>query len=165
MSKPGTFKKIKEVSVCDLPESQRLAVALSKCLKTGDVITFKGTLGAGKTEFCRSLIHALGYAEDVPSPTFNLVQIYEPPIEDQETPAVWHMDLYRLEEPEEIFELGIEEGFDTAISLIEWPDRMGKYLPQDHLKINLSVADDTDARSISFAGGKYWQQKLAVLEV
>ena len=118
---------MKEFYLEDLSKSRQLACRLAPMLKTGDILTFEGELGAGKTEFCRAIIHALGYNEDVPSPTFNLVQTYEPPHDDMARPAVWHMDLYRLEKPQDVFELGIEDGFDTAITLIEWPDRMGAY--------------------------------------
>lgn len=155
----------KDFYLKDLPTCRLLASRLAPLLKTGDIVTFTGGLGAGKTEFCRAIIHALGYDEDVPSPTFNLVQIYEPQLEDLKTPAVWHMDLYRLEDEEDVFELGIEDAFDSAVTLIEWPDKMGKFLPEDHLKIRLSMAEDQGARNISFSGGKYWQQKLAALEV
>lgn len=151
---------LKEFQLDNLAKSRLLAGRLSALLETGDVLAFEGNLGAGKTEFCRAIIHALGYNEDVPSPTFNLVQTYEPALEDRKTPAVWHMDLYRLESPEEVFELGIEDGFDTAITLIEWPERMGRYLPQEHLKISLSTADKEGARNIVFSGGDYWKVRL-----
>ncbi len=152
--------KINEFIVDDLSKSQILASRLATLLKTGDILTFEGNLGAGKTEFCRAIIHAVGYLEDVPSPTFNLVQVYEPDIVDADKPAIWHMDLYRLEKPEEIFELGIEEGFDTAITLIEWPDRMGRYLPQGSLEIKMVMGDAEGARKITFSGSEYWKKRL-----
>ncbi len=156
---------IKELYLKDLSACRTLAKKLAMLLKTGDIITLDGNLGTGKTEFCRAIIHALGYNEDVPSPTFNLVQVYEPELDDMETPAVWHIDLYRLENEEDVFELGIEDAFDTAVTLIEWPEKMGRFLPQEHLKINLKMAATEEARSITFAGGAYWQKKLGALEV
>lgn len=148
----------------DIAASRRLAGQFSALLKVGDIITFEGNLGAGKTEFCRAIIHALGFNEDVPSPTFNLLQTYEPDVDDEVTPAVWHLDLYRLERPEDVFELGVEEGFDTAITMIEWPDRMGRYLPDEHLKVSLSMTDIEGARKISFSGSEYWAARLKDLK-
>ena len=156
---------MKEFYLEDLTKSRLLAGRLSTMLKTGDILTFEGTLGAGKTEFCRAIIHALGYQEDVPSPTFNLVQIYEPEIDDLNTPAVWHLDLYRLESARDVFELGIEDGFDTAVTMIEWPDRMGDYLPAEHLKIKLSHGDLDGSRNISFEGSPGWLDRIAGLEI
>lgn len=144
----------------DLAATQNFAKLFAPILKTGDVVAFDGTLGAGKTELCRSIIHALGLADDVPSPTFNLVQVYDPPAEDQTTPTIWHMDLYRLEQPEEIFELGVEEAFDTAVSLIEWPSKMGAYLPVGFLTIRLEVGVETHQRQLSLWGDKVWQARL-----
>lgn len=156
---------MKEFYLENLSKSRLLASRLSALLKSGDILTFEGNLGTGKTEFCRAIIHALGYDEDVPSPTFNLVQIYEPSLEDLSTPAVWHMDLYRLENAQDVFELGIEDGFDTALTLIEWPERMGNYLPTEHLKITLSHGDKEGSRYISFAGSPNWQDRIEGLEL
>jgi len=155
---------IKEFYLDDLSASHRLAARLSCLLKTGDILAFEGDLGSGKTEFCRAIIHALGYREDVPSPTFNLLQIYEPHLDDLTRPAVWHMDFYRLEKPEDVFELGIEEGFDTGVSLIEWPDRMAGHMPDGHLTVSLSMADKEGARNITFSGDDHWQDRLRELD-
>ncbi len=149
----------------NLSDCHMLAARLAPFLQTGDIIAFIGNLGTGKTEFCRSIIHALGYNEDVPSPTFNLVQVYEPEMNDQEKPAVWHMDLYRLEDENDVFELGIEDAFDSGITLIEWPEKMGKFLPPEHLKIHLELGDNENARLATFSGSEYWQKKLRELEV
>ena len=149
----------------NLDACRRLAGQLANILKTGDILTFEGTLGAGKTEFCRSIIHSLGYDEDVPSPTFSILQTYEPPIDDLEKPAIWHLDLYRLEKSEDVFELGIEDGLDTAITLIEWPDKMGSYLPEGCLNVSLKLADNEGARHISFSGSEYWEVRLKELEI
>ncbi|GFE64775.1 hypothetical protein KIN_18490 [Litoreibacter roseus] len=109
-------------------------------------------MGAGKTFFARAFIQHLmtqtGLVEDVPSPTFTLVQTYD--VADQE---IWHADLYRLTGPEALFELGLEEAFDTAICLIEWPDRLGELTPAHAL--TLSFAPDPindDARTLSLSG-------------
>tara|TARA_R110002096_G_scaffold309403_4_gene504013 strand:- start:44998 stop:45468 length:471 start_codon:yes stop_codon:yes gene_type:complete len=156
---------VKEFYLENLSKSRLLASRLSALLKTGDILAFEGNLGTGKTEFCRAIIHALGYDEDVPSPTFNLLQIYEPSIEDLKTPAVWHMDLYRLENAQDVFELGIEDGFDSAVTMIEWPERMGNYLPAEHLKITLSHGDNEGSRYISFDGDPSWEQRIKELKL
>ncbi|MCC3860271.1 tRNA (adenosine(37)-N6)-threonylcarbamoyltransferase complex ATPase subunit type 1 TsaE [Pseudemcibacter aquimaris] len=156
---------ISEFYLSDINDSKKLAAKLAGILETGDIVTFEGTLGAGKTEFCRALIHASGFNEDVPSPTFSLLQTYEPSIDDLDGSAIWHFDLYRLENPEDVFELGIEDGFDTAITLIEWPDKMGTYLPEEHLKISISLTDEMGARNIKFEGNEYWKLRLKDLSL
>ena len=113
------------------------------------IIFLHGTLGMGKTVFARSLIRALtGDPElDVPSPTFTLVQIYDTP-----KAPLWHFDLYRLKDPEEIYELGWEEALDGNIVLVEWPERLGPLAPANVTNITLSpVPDNPDARQIEIA--------------
>ena len=114
-------------------ETSRLACVLAPVLRAGDTVLLDGPIGAGKTHFCRALIRArLGRLDDVPSPTYTLVQTYEADVE------IWHADLYRLTHPDEARELGLEEAFETAICLVEWPDRMGQYAPPDAVRIRLS---------------------------
>ncbi|MBY6090502.1 tRNA (adenosine(37)-N6)-threonylcarbamoyltransferase complex ATPase subunit type 1 TsaE [Maritimibacter alkaliphilus] len=112
----------------DLPDPQAtsdLAARLGARLQPGDVLLLEGPIGAGKTHFARSLIQSLlTELEDVPSPTFTLVQVY-----DTEKGEIWHADLYRLTGPDEAVELGLTEAFETAICLIEWPDRLGDLVP------------------------------------
>ena len=147
-----------------LSDTETFAAAFARRLQPGDIIALEGDLGAGKTAFCRAVIQALGYDEEVPSPTFTLVQIYEPPAEDLETPAVWHFDLYRLEEPQEVYELGIEEAFEGAVSLIEWPDRMGGMLPRDHLRLRLEILPSAQQCLLTLEGPAHWKGRLAGLE-
>src|SRR5712691_8547258 len=115
--------------VVDLPDetaTAALAARISALAQPADVIALKGDLGAGKTTFARAFIRARGNCEEeVPSPTFTLVQVYE-----VEPAAIWHFDLYRLRSAEEAWELGIEEAFGDGISLIEWPERLGVLLPE-----------------------------------
>lgn len=121
------------------------ASALGKCLRTGDVVLLTGDVGAGKSHFARSLILSLlDVPEDVPSPTFTLVQTYE-----TKAGAIWHADLYRLTDIQEIEELGLIEAFEDAICLIEWPDRLGPLAPANALSLELTPGPHDDARMLS----------------
>lgn len=125
-------------------ETAHIAQDLSLCLEPRDVILLKGDLGAGKSTFARALIQALcGAHTEVPSPTFTLVQTYETP-----KFILWHFDLYRLEHPDEIYELGIEEAFQTGVCLIEWPERLGPYLPKTYVEIQLSYGNEENERVV-----------------
>ena len=121
--------------VIELPDeaaTAALAAGLAALARPGDVIALKGELGAGKTSFARAFIEARGGAGPVPSPTFTLVQVY--PLEGA---AIWHFDGYRLRDPEEGWELGIEDAFHDGISLVEWPERFGPLIPRRRLQITL----------------------------
>ena len=141
----------------DLPSldaTANLAVALSPLLQVGDVIALRGGLGTGKTTFSRALIEALlGHPTDVPSPTYTLVQTYEGP----DFP-IFHMDLYRLETPDEVFELGWDET-QNGLALIEWPDRAGSHLPAWRLDLTLEILGDT-RKAILEPHGEDWQTRL-----
>ncbi|MEQ8964400.1 MAG: tRNA (adenosine(37)-N6)-threonylcarbamoyltransferase complex ATPase subunit type 1 TsaE [Azospirillaceae bacterium] len=110
-----------------------LAQALAPALAPGAVITLAGDLGTGKTVFARALIrHAAGAPDlEVPSPTFTLVQVYDTP-----DMVIWHFDLYRLSDPEEVVELDWDEAL-AGVVLVEWPDRLGDRLPADRLAVTL----------------------------
>ena len=127
-------------------------------LVAGDTILLSGPVGAGKSHFCRSLIQSrLAEPEDVPSPTFTLVQMYDAP-EDQ----IWHADLYRLTGPDEIEELGLFEAFDSALCLVEWPDRLGDAAPTDALSLTLSptsASEDDRTLELTWSSAK-WAAKL-----
>ena len=111
--------------------------------RQGDVFALFGTLGMGKSVFARAFIQKLCGKTDVPSPTFTLVQMYDAPNFE-----VYHFDLYRLKSPEEIFELGIEEAMYEGVCLIEWPEKMGGYLPQKAVKIRITPYEN--GRKIAF---------------
>jgi tRNA threonylcarbamoyladenosine biosynthesis protein TsaE len=147
------------MNAIDLPDeaaTAALAARLAERARPGDVIALKGDLGAGKTTFARAFIRALGGNEEVPSPTFTLVQLYEPgPV------AIWHFDLYRLNAPEEAWELGIEEAFATGIALVEWPERLGPLLPERRLEITLLFGDRPEARHAVLSAGPGWAARLA----
>lgn len=110
-----------------------LGARLAAAARPGDVIALHGDLGAGKTTLARALIRALaGPDTEAPSPTFTLVQTYATP-----GLAIWHFDLYRLENPGEARELGLEEAVD-GLAVIEWPERLGRDLPRMRLEVRLS---------------------------
>ncbi len=135
-----------ESAVFDLPDeaaTAALAGRLAAQAQRGDVYALFGDLGAGKTSFARAFINALpGGPEDVPSPTFTLVQTYR-----RGALEIWHVDLYRLGGPEESLELGMEEGYDQAAMLIEWPERLGALLPETRLDLAFAYATDGGRRA------------------
>ncbi|WP_296385004.1 tRNA (adenosine(37)-N6)-threonylcarbamoyltransferase complex ATPase subunit type 1 TsaE [Reyranella sp.] len=118
--------------------TESLGATLAARLKPGDVVGLRGDLGAGKTTLARAIIRAAANDPDliVPSPTFTLVEVYETP-----RGAFWHFDLYRLEAPEQVYELGWEEALAEGIVLLEWPERLGPLLPQ-HLSVTLELDGD-----------------------
>ena len=129
-----------------LADTERLAARLAPHAAPGDAIGLSGALGSGKTAFARAFIRArLGRrAEEVPSPTFTLVQLYE-----HAAGAIWHFDLYRLDEAADAYELGIEDAFSGAISLIEWPEKLGTIMPGDWLEVHLAPGGDEDTRLVT----------------
>ncbi|MGC1505505.1 MAG: tRNA (adenosine(37)-N6)-threonylcarbamoyltransferase complex ATPase subunit type 1 TsaE [Sulfitobacter sp.] len=121
------------------------AALLAPVLSAGDVILLQGHVGAGKTHFARALIQSvLGMAEDVPSPTFTLVQTY--PAHDCD---IWHADLYRLTSVQEVEELGLVDAFENDICLVEWPDRLGPLAPEHALTLTIEAGPSDDARVIT----------------
>ena len=130
-------------------ETERLARSLARRVRPRDCILLSGPIGAGKTHFARALIQsrlgALGRSEDVPSPTFTLVQVYEDDGFD-----IWHADLYRLTSADELVELGIEEAFENAVTLVEWPDRLGALAPESACRIDLQHRETGRAASIDW---------------
>ncbi|HUC62489.1 MAG TPA: tRNA (adenosine(37)-N6)-threonylcarbamoyltransferase complex ATPase subunit type 1 TsaE [Alphaproteobacteria bacterium] len=151
------------LELASLAATGRLARRLAPHLRAGDVIGLQGPLGIGKTAFARALIRALlgpaGAGEEVPSPTFTLVQTYAVPTEAGETP-LYHFDLYRLARSEDAYELGIEEAFADGISLVEWPERLGSLLPRDRLELELSTGAKPTARHARLVGRGAWAKRL-----
>lgn len=125
--------------LADEAATERLGAALAARLRPRDVVALEGGLGAGKTTLARAILRAAAGdpALIVPSPTFTLVEVYE-------TPGVawWHFDLYRLEQPEQVFELGWEEARADGVALVEWAERLGPLLPRDRLTVHLAIAGE-----------------------
>ena len=117
----------------DQHATEALGARIAQLLRPGDAVCLFGPLGAGKTTLARGLIRALTTPEEeVPSPTFTLVPFYEA------DPPLAHFDLYRLERPEEAYEIGLDEALEDGAALIEWPERLEGRLPADRLDIVLS---------------------------
>jgi tRNA threonylcarbamoyladenosine biosynthesis protein TsaE len=140
--------------LADEAATAALAGRIAPFLRASDTILLEGDIGAGKTTFARALIRArLGREEDVPSPTFTLVQTYEDPEAE-----IWHCDLYRLTSPDEILELGLDAAFDGGICLIEWPDRLCSAFPSGALRLTLSL--EGEGRLAKFEGPRPWIERL-----
>lgn len=121
------------------------AAQLAPTLVSGDTILLHGQVGAGKTHFSRAMIQSLlAVPEDVPSPTFTLVQTY-----DTKAGIIWHTDLYRIGSTSEIEELGLLDAFETAICLVEWPDKLGVLNPSAALNLTLTDGPDEDSRMMT----------------
>jgi len=148
-----------------LPDAEatiRLGEAIAPLLAPGEAVLLYGPLGMGKSTLARGLIRALTRPdEDVPSPTFTLVQFYE------SDPPIAHFDLYRLTRTEEAFEVGLDEALDEGCALIEWPERLGedpgRMLGPDRLTITIS--EDGEGRLATATGAGLWEAKLKELHV
>jgi len=135
-------------------DSERATVALAEALcpmlSAGDVLLLEGQIGAGKTFFARALITALlrdfGTPEDIPSPTFTLIQTY-----DAGDLEIWHSDLYRLSHIEEVEELGLLDAFHAALCLVEWPDRLGPETPGTALRLGFELGRKHGARAVEIS--------------
>lgn len=121
----------------DEDATARLGQVFAPLLQKGNAVLLNGPIGAGKSHFARSVIQArLGRLEDVPSPTFTLIQTY-----DADRLDIWHADLYRLSHPDEVWELGLDEAFSTAICLVEWAERLGPHHPKGATIITFEEKD------------------------
>jgi tRNA threonylcarbamoyl adenosine modification protein YjeE len=142
----------------DLAATARLGARLAARLAVGDIVCLTGDRGAGKTTLARQIIADLCDVHDAPSPTYTIVQVYD----TTAGAPLWHVDLYRIEESGELTELGLEDAFDGAITLIEWPDRLGDDLPDDRLEISLAIgpAGVETARQARITGLGNWESRI-----
>ncbi len=136
-------------------DTAALGAAVARELKAGEAVCLAGPLGAGKSVLARGLIRALTKAdEEVPSPTFTLVQFYE-----TDGLPLAHFDLYRLESADEAFEVGLDEALDYGAAIIEWPERLGHHVPPDRLDIEIHVSDDGAARHARLTPHGAWEDR------
>jgi tRNA threonylcarbamoyladenosine biosynthesis protein TsaE len=134
--------KKKSFKLDNLAYTKNLALSLAAGLKAGDIVTFTGDLGAGKTTFCKFIIQALiGENTYVTSPTFNIVQLYS-----GKEFVIYHFDLYRLKHPHEIYDLAIDDAWRDGICLIEWPEIVENILPKSRIDIELSFGEEETER-------------------
>jgi tRNA threonylcarbamoyladenosine biosynthesis protein TsaE len=126
------------MNLADEAATARLGVAIAGQLQAGEAVCLSGPLGAGKSTLARALIRALtSPGEDVPSPTFTLAQFYAGP-----RLKVAHFDLYRLSNPDEAYEIGLDEALDDGAAVIEWPERLAGRLPPDRLDVGIAFDED-----------------------
>ncbi|GAA0481372.1 hypothetical protein GCM10009096_24400 [Parasphingorhabdus litoris] len=133
----------------------QLGKRLANILQPGDKIALSGTLGAGKTSLARGILRGLGFEADVPSPSFAIVQQYEPP--DVRLPVA-HVDFYRIEEPDEIQELGLDDILNEGAIIAEWPDRLPNSFWADGLQITLEIQND-NSRRLTWTAGPAWKDR------
>ncbi|MBU6298558.1 MAG: tRNA (adenosine(37)-N6)-threonylcarbamoyltransferase complex ATPase subunit type 1 TsaE [Alphaproteobacteria bacterium] len=138
------------ITLADLAATEALGARIATGLRVGDAVALKGDLGTGKTTLARAILRALAVAENIPSPTFTLVQTYE-----TSRLVVRHYDLYRVEDPREIDELGLDEALEEGAALIEWPEHAGDLLPDDALQVAL-VATGAQSRRADIIGPAHW---------
>lgn len=143
-----------DILLPDPAATEAFGARLAPLLRAGDSIALFGPLGAGKTSLCRGILHGLGFGGEVPSPTFPLVQLYEPP--DTRVP-VWHVDLYRVEEPGELEELGLDDAIEDSALLIEWPERLPALWPET-LRLTLA-AEAAGGRSLTASVPAAWEAR------
>lgn len=142
-------------------DTMRLAEQIWQISRVGDVIALWGDLGVGKTAFARGFIRAATRpAEEVPSPTFTLLQTYGAP-----PGLIYHFDCYRIEHEDEVLELGIDDAFADGISLIEWPGNMGRWLPDRRLDLELASLNQDTSRTAILTGDLTWQARLVALDL
>ncbi|MFC7497946.1 tRNA (adenosine(37)-N6)-threonylcarbamoyltransferase complex ATPase subunit type 1 TsaE [Enterovirga sp. GCM10030262] len=127
------------ITLPDPASTEMLGVRLGGQIRRGDAVALFGDLGAGKTTLSRGILHGLGFSGEVASPTFPIVLAYDPP--DVRLP-LWHVDLYRIEDPQELEELALDEAKRDGALVLEWPERLGSALWPDALRLHLSIAGE-----------------------
>lgn len=141
----------RERRLADPDETTAFGARLAPRLRAGDAVLLEGPLGAGKSHLARAVVRALtSPGEEVPSPSYTLVQLYHM----ADGTPIWHADLHRLSGPGEVWELGLAEAFEEAICLVEWPDRLGALAPRDALWVELRP--EGCGRRLRLRGGPRW---------
>lgn len=147
------------LALSDEQATRGLGRRLASLIRPGDVIALSGVLGSGKTALARSLIRArAGAAIEVPSPSYTLVQDYRFP-----GLVIRHIDLYRIADPAELLELGLDAPAAGEAWLVEWPERAAAVLPADRLDLELRQGDAPDARTAHLSAGPSWAERLEML--
>jgi tRNA threonylcarbamoyladenosine biosynthesis protein TsaE len=128
--------------LADAAATEAVGRALARLVAPGDAIALSGPLGSGKTTLARGLLAGLGLAGEAPSPSFAIVQPYAPP---EVRLPLWHVDLYRIENPADAAELGLDDARDDVVLIVEWPERLGRHYWSDALWLEL-VAEGAGRR-------------------
>ena len=142
------------ILLADAEATEEFGRRLGAVLRVGDVVALSGALGAGKTTLARGVLEGLGHRGEVASPSFPIVLTYAPP---EVRLPLWHVDLYRIEDPSELAELGLDSATDAAL-LVEWPERAGRAAWPDALRLTLDFAPD-GARRLTAAVPPSWQAR------
>ena len=146
---------LRSIHLATPADTEAFGASLAALVRAGDVITLNGPLGAGKTSIARGLLAALGLAGEAPSPSFAIVQPYAPP---EVRLPVLHVDLYRVQNPGELEELGLDEGLDDSLLIVEWPDRAGPDAWPDALVLTLEFTPD-GARGLTIGRPPAWEPR------
>jgi len=145
----------KRIHLASFDQTSKFAKAIAPELGSGSTILLLGAVGAGKTHFARQVILSklseIDAVEDVPSPTFTLIQTY-----DLDELEIWHADLYRLSGENEVYELGLEAAFETDICLVEWPDRLGDLTPPDALSLTFELINEHERTLVLEWQSEHW---------
>jgi tRNA threonylcarbamoyladenosine biosynthesis protein TsaE len=153
---PSFYRSVEVQSEAD---TAALGREIANQLAAGDTVTLSGPLGSGKTVLARGVVRKFLSREEVPSPTFTLVQTYE-----TQNFTIAHVDLYRVKAESELRELGLDEVLERGVLLIEWPDRMGSQLPADRLDLMFEAADG-ETRLLKLVGRGSWASRVKALKL
>src|SRR5436190_1172667 len=159
LGKPVSISRVR-LFTRSAEQTRAVGEALASSLRSGDVVSLTGDLGAGKTTLVQGAARGLGVGDRVLSPTFTLVREYQGDV------PIHHMDIYRLDRVQDVLDLGFEEMIDAdGVVFVEWGDAIEGLLPEDHLQVELSIAEDGEARRIAVTGsGRGWESRWSRVE-